>query len=196
MNQLKITNDPDLHRFLDIINTSVKKFKFLLKELATIGKIENEMTAWEAVDINELINDISLSIKDIINSGKANITTNITIANIYFAKKNMRSILYNLISNALKYNNAEQPELLISTKKENGFVLLSVQNNGIGIPEKDYNKVFSMYGRLDKNIEGQGIGLYLIKKIVDAAGGKITVESEPRKGSTFTIFFKDGKDGI
>lgn len=191
MNQLKITDDPQLRKFLEIINTSVKKFKFLLKELATIGKIENEMITRELVDINELISDISLSIKDITSSKKVVITSNISIPYIYFSKKNLRSILYNLIDNALKYNRTAHPAIIISTKKESGFVLLSVEDNGIGIPEEDYDKVFSMYGRLDKNIEGQGIGLYLIKKIVDAAGGKVTVQSKPGKGSTFTIYFKE-----
>jgi two-component system CheB/CheR fusion protein len=124
---------------------------------------------------------------------QAVITTNIRIANIYFSKKNLRSILYNLISNALKYNIAEQPQIIISTKKENGYVLLSVKDNGIGIPESDFDKVFSMYGRLDKNTEGQGIGLYLVRKIVDASGGKVTVASEPGNGSTFTIYFKEEK---
>jgi signal transduction histidine kinase len=69
-------------------------------------------------------------------------------------------------------------------------VLLSVRDNGIGISPDETGNVFGIYKRLHENVEGQGIGLYLIKKIVDAAGGKVTVESEPGNGSTFQIFLK------
>lgn len=191
MNQLEMSDNPDLNKFLEIINNSVIKFKSLLKEMATIGKIENEMIIRELVDINELISEISLSIKDMIDSGKAVLTSDISTPYIYFSKKNLRSILYNLINNALKYNQSPHPAIAISTKKEKGYVLLSVSDNGIGIPEKDLGKVFSMYGRLNTGIDGQGIGLFLVKKVVDAAGGKVTVESKEGKGSTFTIYFPE-----
>jgi two-component system CheB/CheR fusion protein len=55
----------------------------------------------------------------------------------------------------------------------------------------DIEKIFSMYSRLNENIEGHGIGLYLARKIINAAGGKIEVESEPGKGSTFTVYFAE-----
>jgi two-component system, chemotaxis family, CheB/CheR fusion protein len=55
----------------------------------------------------------------------------------------------------------------------------------------EFEKIFSMYGRLNENIDGQGIGLYLIRKIINASGGKIVVESEPGKGSTFTVYFAE-----
>ncbi len=192
MNQLKVSDDPELNKFLEIINESVIKFKLLLKEMATIGKIEDEMMFREKIDVSDLINDISLSIKDMIDSGKAILTTDIEVPFIYFSKKNLRSILYNLINNAVKYNKSLHPTITISTRKEDGFVLLSVSDNGIGIPEKDLEKVFSLYGRLkNSNIEGQGIGLFLVKKVVDAAGGKVTVESKEGEGSRFTIYFPE-----
>ncbi|MDB4901804.1 MAG: chemotaxis protein CheR [Mucilaginibacter sp.] len=102
----------------------------------------------------------------------------------------MRSIMYNLISNAIKFKGDESPVVRIHTKKEDDYVVLTVQDNGTGIPVNKLNKVFEMYGRLKMDIEGHGIGLYLAKKIVDAAGGNIVVESELGKGSKFTIYFK------
>ena len=61
------------------------------------------------------------------------------------------------------------------------------RRDGIGMPQAQLDKIFDMYGRLQQDIEGQGIGLYLAKKIVNATGGKIIVESEPGKGSKFMI---------
>ena len=58
--------------------------------------------------------------------------------------------------------------------------------------EGEFETIFSMYGRLNDDIEGQGIGLYLVRKIINAAGGKILVESQPGNGSTFTAYFAEG----
>jgi len=75
-------------------------------------------------------------------------------------------------------------------------VVLSVQDNGVGIPKEDIPKIFEMYGRLNQEVEGQGIGLYLTKKIVDAAHGNMEVESIPGKGSKFTIHFKAEQEPV
>ena len=77
----------------------------------------------------------------------------------------------------------------IHSTNKGDHTILSVQDNGIGLSEADLPKVFDLYGRLHHDIEGHGIGLYLAKKIVDASGGNITVESEEGKGSTFNIHF-------
>ena len=191
MNQLELSDDPQLHKFLEIINGSIKMFGELVKEMATIGKIENEMSVMEPVDLDQLIDDLKLSIENRIHSTGTVITKDIGVTQIYFSKKNLRSILYNLISNAIKFKSPDRdPVIKISTKAEQGYAVLTVKDNGIGIPENEFENIFKMYGRLHKNVEGQGIGLYLIKKIVNAAGGKVIVESEPGKGSIFTIYFK------
>ena len=99
----------------------------------------------------------------------------------------MYSILYNLISNSIKFKRDEEPVININTSQESDNIILSVEDNGVGIPKADFDKVFAIYGRLRPEIEGQGIGLFLTKKIVDATGGDITVEGELGKGSKFSI---------
>ena len=73
--------------------------------------------------------------------------------------------------------------------------MLKITDNGKGIDPKGLDKIFAMYGRLHQDIEGSGIGLYLAKKIVNAAGGKITVESVLGKGSIFTIYLNNTSNG-
>jgi two-component system CheB/CheR fusion protein len=187
VNQLDIQH-PDLLEYLDVINTSVKKFRTLLKELSTIGKIENETFQMEAVCVKDLIDEVTASINNKISTTNAVITTDLEVEELFFSKKNLRSIIYNLITNALKFTKSPTPTIKISTKSEGEFVLLSVRDNGIGMTLKEKKKVFDIYNRINKNVEGQGIGLYLVKKIVDAAGGKVMIESEPGKGTTFKIF--------
>jgi signal transduction histidine kinase len=156
--------------------------------MASIGKIENEVM--EMVDLDEIIDNVEWSLGDKIKSTGTAINRDLEISQIFFSKKNLRSILYNLISNAIKFKDGEPPVINIQSTKEGDHVILSVQDNGIGLPKADLNKVFDLYGRLHHDIEGQGIGLYLAKKIVDASGGNITVESEDGKGAKFNIYCK------
>jgi two-component system CheB/CheR fusion protein len=143
-----------------------------------------------------LIEDIEASIENRIISSGTTIRKDVGNTKIYFSKKNLRSIIYNLITNAIKFRHPDHSsEILITAKSEKGFSVLTVKDNGIGMPSDDIEKIFSMYARLNENIEGQGIGLYLARKIINAAGGKIVVESEPGKGSTFSVYFAEKPDG-
>jgi two-component system CheB/CheR fusion protein len=163
----------------------------LLKELSTIGKIENERYNAESVDIKTLVEEIKLSIADKINSSKATFILDLKVSHIHFSKRNLRSILYNLIVNSIKYQGEKRiPEIHIATSQQEDFVSLSVKDNGIGMSPEEITKVFTIYKKLKQDTEGQGLGLYLVKKVVDAAGGKIHVESEPGLGTTIEIFFK------
>ena len=189
MNSVKVT-DPELNKFLSIINTSVKKFRALITEIATIAKVENDMITMEMVNVEEIINNIEWSLDDKIKNSGAVINTNLQVKSILFSKKNLRSILYNLISNSIKFRRDVSPIINIATIKDKENMILTIEDNGIGIDKADIEKIFDIYGRLHKEVEGQGIGLYLAKKIVDAASGNIIVESEPGKGSKFSIFLK------
>jgi len=192
LTDMQISGDPKLQKVMKVIHASFIKFRKLVEELGTIGKIENGMSEKEAIDVQELIEEIEASIENRIISSGTTIKKEVGATKIYFSKKNLRSIIYNLITNAIKFRNPDRPsEIFISATYENGFSLLTVKDNGIGMHPDKFERVFSMYGRLNENIDGQGIGLYLIRKIINAAGGKILVESEPGKGSTFKVYFKE-----
>ena len=188
MNKVKVL-DPELNQFLKVIDSSVKKFRSLITEIATIAKIESDMIAMEMIDIEELIKNIEWSLEDRINASGATIVRHLGVPFILFSRKNLRSILYNLVSNGIKFRADVPPVIHIHTSKKETTVMLSVKDNGIGMNERDSAHIFGMYNRLHKNVEGQGIGLYLVKKIVDAASGEISVLSEEGKGSEFTINF-------
>ena len=190
MNKIKVT-DPKLNKFLDVINSSIKKFRILINDIAAVAKLESDMITLEMVDLEEVINNIEWSLDDKIKSTGVTINRHLSIKQIFFSKKNLRSILYNLISNGIKFAGELPPVIDIYTKMEGDNVILSVQDNGIGIAKKDITRVFDMYKRLDTEVEGHGVGLYLAKKIVDAASGRILVESEPGTGSKFIIYFQN-----
>ncbi len=189
MNQVKVA-DPQLNKFLEIINTSIKNFRSLITEISTVGKIESDMLTMEMVNMEEIIDNIEWSLDDKIKLSGAVINRQLEVKEILFSKKNLRSVLYNLISNAIKFKGDESPVINVSTNRQRDNIVLTVQDNGRGIAENEMGKIFEMYGRLNRDVEGHGIGLYLAKKIIDAAGGNIVVDSEPGKGCKFIIYFK------
>ncbi|WP_159086023.1 PAS domain S-box protein [Flavobacterium faecale] len=100
------------------------------------------------------------------------------------------SILYNLISNAIRYSHPDRvPEISIDVVEEDNTTVLTVTDNGIGIDlEKQGDKMFGMYKKFTNNPESKGIGLFITKNQIEAMGGRITVESKPNIGTTFKIY--------
>ncbi|RWY54346.1 chemotaxis protein CheB [Mucilaginibacter gilvus] len=187
MNLIKVT-DPGLSKFITIINSSVRKFRTLINDISVIARIEGDMISMEMVNMEEIIANIEWSLEARIKKTGALITKNLEVKEVLFSKKNLRSILYNLVANGIKFTNGNIPLIHIAIFKDAEHIILTVNDNGIGIAKNQVDIIFSMYGRLNKELEGQGIGLYLAKKIIDAANGNITVDSEMGKGSTFSIF--------
>ncbi len=189
MNKIPLA-EPKLHDFLKIINTSVKKFSSLITDIGTIAYVENDMREMEMVDIDDIINNVEWSLEDKIELSGAVIKRDLRVKHLRFSRKNMRSMVYNLVSNGIKFRRNEPPVIDIQTRIDGKNVVLTIKDNGMGMSKIDLDTIFQMYGRLHTDIEGHGIGLHLAKKIVDAAGGNIIVESEPGKGSKFMIYLK------
>jgi two-component system CheB/CheR fusion protein len=187
MNEEVAATDENLQEYLKIINNSIKTFRSLITDIGTIAAVEGDMLSNESVNLNETIDNIEWSLKDKISASGAKIIRNFDLQNIQFSKKNLRSILYNMISNAIKFRNSAPPLITITTFNEGTTCQLIIEDNGKGIPAKGIDKIFDMYGRLNQDIEGSGIGLYLAKKIINASGGSIHVESELNKGTKFVI---------
>ncbi len=95
------------------------------------------------------------------------------------------------MNNAIKFKSKEhRPEIFIKTEREEDFIVISIKDNGIGIDSHNQEAIFSKYFRLQNNVEGSGIGLYLVKEIVTNPDGKILLESQPGKGSEFKVYLK------
>jgi signal transduction histidine kinase len=106
-----------------------------------------------------------------------------------FSEKSLRSVVYNLLSNALKYRHpARAPHVRLHCQPAGKFLVLAVRDNGLGLKPEQQQQLFGLFQRLHNHVEGSGIGLYMVKKIVENAGGSIEVESEFGVGSTFRVF--------
>jgi two-component system CheB/CheR fusion protein len=191
MNHIALS-DSKLMDVLDLINRSIKTYRLLITDIGTIAKVENEMALIEDINLDEILDNVEWSLSDKIKQSSAKITRELGVREVPFSKKNLRSILFNLVSNAIKFRSETTPEITICSERQGNDIIIKVTDNGKGIDPKGQQKIFSLYGRLHQDIEGSGIGLYLANKIVNATGGKIILESELGRGSTFTIHLKTG----
>ena len=110
---------------------------------------------------------------------------------VYFSKTNLQALLQNLLSNAVQFAHPERsPKVRVSSRLSGEQLAIEVQDNGIGIDlETHENKLFGMFTRLHNQSAGSGIGLYIVKKIMDSAGGEVQVHSKLNFGTTFTLLF-------
>lgn len=188
-------NDEEL-KVIKMIHSAVIKFKTTIKDLTEISRIQrNYDEEASTIDIKDVINDVIILINDQIVSSKAsiNLVSSCTLSNI--SKSNVESIIYNLLSNAIKYKDFNRdPVITIECNQEKDYLLLKVKDNGLGIPAHQEKNIFKMFKRVHNHVDGSGVGLYLVNRIMENVGGKIVVESEVGKGSTFKLYFPTGNN--
>lgn len=184
----------EVEMMIGMIQQSVDRFKETIKDLTEIAKVQNSGEEdLSELSFNDMLDEVKLNIKSLIDEDHAIILSEFSQApSIYFSKKNLRSIIYNLISNAIKYKSAERPVVVkvATSKPDPEHVLLTVEDNGLGIKESDKWKVFTMFKRLHQHVEGTGVGLSIVKKIIDNNGGVIDIDSEIGRGTTFKVYIK------
>ena len=172
---------------------SVERFKRVVTNLTDITKLQKEVNQGPSqVSIPETIREVMLDLRQMIKESEAHFEMDVEDCPfISFSEKNLRSIVYNLLSNAIKYRSPERaPRVHISCQTIPDYVILKVRDNGLGIDPRHEEKLFSMFRRLHTHVDGSGIGLFMVKRIIENSGGKIKVDSSLGKGSTFSVCFK------
>ncbi|RYD96254.1 MAG: GHKL domain-containing protein [Sphingobacteriales bacterium] len=143
----------------------------------------------ELLDFESILEDVRLSLAIPIQENGAIITTSINFSEFKFIRRKLRSILYNLISNAIKYTPSERnPEINVATESHDNLLLIKITDNGIGLSDDAKKSIFEKFKRVEKSVEGTGVGLYLVYAMVTNHGGKIEIDSELGKGSLFKVF--------
>ncbi len=179
--------------FIEKVYHLFESFRNKIRELSSIAREqETEKIQVEDINIDDLVEDILSDFKDDIENIKIEFIKDFKDGPIIkFSKKNLRSILTNLLSNAIKYRSPDRDlTIRIATKKmEGAYLLLTVQDNGLGIKKEDQEHIFEMYARSHLHVEGLGMGMAIVKRIVENEGGKIELESKPGIGTTFKVYF-------
>jgi signal transduction histidine kinase len=176
------------------IESSTQRLDNIIKDLSKIIDIRNDI-----FQIRQKI-DLAFEIKEILQVLNREILTQQVSFNIqvnegriiYSVRPMVHSILYNLISNALKYRSEERKSVIEITSSEDAeYYYVEVKDNGLGIDlDRDKDNLFKLYKRFHHHTEGKGLGLYLVKMQAEALGGTISVSSELNKFTTFTVKLK------
>lgn len=183
--------DNDANDFIAFAVDGSKRMRTLIKSILEYSRI-NRVKPFEPVDCNKLLNDVLQDISSVVK--ETNTTVSYKELPIIKADEVLLSELFqNLIGNAIKFVNGKPPAIKISVEKMEDHYLFSVADNGIGFEQKYAGKIFEIFQRLHSidKYPGTGMGLAICKKIVERHGGKIWVESELGKGSTFHFTVKN-----
>ncbi len=185
-------NDEE-EQIFNMIHTSIDRFKTTILDLTEISRIQKGFEDdLNDLGFEEILFEVKNDLTNLITNAKAIIISDFKIENIFFSTRSLKSIVYNLISNALKYKDPGRNAIVkITTEMLGDYMLLSVEDNGLGINPDKKDTVFSMFKRLHSHVEGSGVGLYIVKRIIENNGGKIEIESELGVGTTFKLYFKN-----
>lgn len=181
-------------RYLANISTSGKHLLSLINNVLDLSKIEAGKLDlhFETFHANEVFTEAGQLVAPLANKKGVSMSYNIdeSITNIYADKIRFKQILYNLISNAIKFT-PKGGNIDVNIRKEGDMARVSVKDTGIGISKENIEKLFTPFTQLEsaanRQYEGTGLGLSLVKRFVELHKGRIWVESEESKGTTFTF---------
>lgn len=190
----RYANETKLENYAGLISKENKKLQNLVESLLHLAAIERDEFDYvkEPLNIENVIIEGLSTFEMIIEERDGKITSRFAaIKNKVFADKlHLVNVIVNLISNAIKYSK-ESPHILIETKNTENSILVRVTDKGIGIPLKYQKYIFDKYYRVPTgdlhNAKGFGIGLAYVKRVIEAQGGTVAVESVVNEGTTFVV---------
>lgn len=188
--QMRYSKDlpDDAKEYMKFVNNGVKRMYSLLTDLLDFSQVISQQPSSELIRPDEILSDVQDNLRSAIDAKNAQILYKTDLPNVRMNRLHMTQLFQNLIGNALKFTDKD-PVVKVEAKEENGSVLLTIEDNGIGIKKEYASKVFVLFQQLNKKeqFEGTGIGLTICKNIVEKYNGKIWFDSEENKGTKFYI---------
>ncbi|RAK69915.1 sensor histidine kinase [Hymenobacter edaphi] len=183
----------EVPHMLKLMQAAIERFGRTIGHLTEISRLQQEHNQPAShVLLAQVVHEVELDMAPLVARTRARVEARIPAdVTLNFSEKNLRSVVYNLLSNALKYHHPDRaPRVSITYTPLEDQHMLAVQDNGLGLDvAQDREKIFGMFQRLHPHVEGSGVGLYMVRKIVENAGGRIEVESTLNQGATFRVYF-------
>jgi len=178
--------DPDADEFIDFIVGGTKRMQQLINDLLTYSRVNTRKGPISPMKIEDVLQKAMQNLRYILEEVKGTVIYE-EMPSIVADEPQMTQLFQNLIGNALKFHGEEAPKVEISAARKGNDWIFSVKDNGIGIDPQYKDRIFEIFQRLHTREEysGTGIGLAIAKKIVERHGGRIWVDGEPGKGTTF-----------
>ncbi len=167
----------------------------LLEDLLAFARIDREAPAEVPLDLASAARTAWQDLADRVALARAELELGGDLPRVNMAPVRLHQVLWNLFSNALRYRREGEPVRVRVARAERpagepvpeGFVCIEVADNGVGIPPEHVPRVFDLFYRADPSREGTGVGLAIVRRIVECAGGRVWVESQPGRGSRFFL---------
>jgi two-component system phosphate regulon sensor histidine kinase PhoR len=197
--QPAITGNPErLLSYATIIKNETTRLKNQVEKVLQVAVMDNrsEDLKMAPVHLNDLIRQLKTNLEAKLEQHHARLDLLLNAENdcLEGDTLHLTNIFNNMIDNSLKYCEHERPHIVIGTEYRKGQLTVTVQDNGIGIGEKDRKMIFNKFYRVSTgdvhNVKGFGLGLHYVKMIVEAHKGHIGVSSRPGEGTLFTLVFK------
>ena len=184
--------DQDANEFIGFAVEGSKRMDKMINDLLEYSRIGNQEREFEYLQSEKLLETVLMNLKSAIEDTNTLITHD-PLPLIFANEQMMIQLFQNLISNSIKYHGEKNPEIHISADNVNDEYIFAIKDNGIGIDQNHLERIFTIFQRLHtrEEYEGTGIGLAIVQKIVQKHHGKIWVESELGKGTTFYFTIPD-----
>ena len=186
--------EQQVHEYLELISRENERLSRLVQNFLTFSRMDRKKHGFQFAPVSpgDVVEGAIKTASDRLDTPGCRLEVRVepNLPEVLADSDALTTALVNLLDNACKYS-SEIKTIAVKARAENGNVMISVQDNGIGIPSKDLKKVFRDFYQVDQRLSrergGCGLGLSIVKFIVDAHRGNVFVESEPGRGSTFTI---------
>ena len=189
--------DEDAKRILKKVIGGADKLNFLIKEVLNYSRVGRADIEYSNINIEHLIHDIKNDMVVAFNVLNLDFTVGETPP-IYGDRTMVTQVFSNLLNNAIKYSaRSNPPKVKVEGKEANGEIVYAISDNGVGIDLNYYNRIFDLFKRMDnvRSYEGTGVGLAIVKRIIEKHNARIWVESELGVGTVFYVAFKNNANG-
>jgi chemotaxis family two-component system sensor kinase Cph1 len=170
------------------ISTTCDDAETMINELLELAKIRDTEIAQEVVNMNDVIREVEVELEFFLKEHNGRLEVVDNLPSIPAHRSWLKDLFVNLITNGITYNNSDEKVLRIGFEDKERDRVFYVADNGMGIEDTYKEEIFKPFKRAHSGKKGTGLGLTICRKVVEAHGGKIWVESEPGKGSTFFCF--------
>jgi len=184
--------DKESMHFAERIFANVKHMEALIHALLELSRVGISIGKRKEIDVEELFRDIALRFSPMLEKNEIEMTFSVPEKTVINANgEQMNQVMDNLVGNAIKFmGDSKERRIKLLARKEHGKVKIAVQDTGIGIDPQHHGKIFEIFQRLgetNNKTEGTGVGLTLVKKIIEGHGGQVKVISEKGHGAEFLV---------
>jgi signal transduction histidine kinase len=182
---------PPVGPLLQMMQDAVERFQRTLRQLGEVLQLHQAQDpVAPAVELATIVEDLRQDLLPALQQTGGQLEVDAAACPVVaMPAKNLRSLLYNLLSNALKYRHPDRPpHVRLTCSTQDGYWCLMVQDNGLGLTAHQQASLFALFRRFHNHVDGSGLGLYTVKKIAENLGGRVEVQSELNVGSTFWVY--------